>query len=195
MSPTSYQTAPPRAILLRAPSPGRREIIAWRYPLVKASPPQVPEEPLDQDRAETGEALGLRGGFRGLGDDDVGEGLLLDIALVALDPLEHRELALPPAAPARFAETAGEEGLGEDLPVPQEAVLPAVEGAVQGQGGLALEVRIGIQAIVGAPHPVEVGGRQAEPAAVPQHPVRLEEEADRGLDRQVLQEVLGVDRL
>ena len=64
------------------------------------SAPPVVEELVDEEGTETLQPLGLVRSLPGLGDEDVGQALFLDVALVTLDPLKERQLALSPPAPA-----------------------------------------------------------------------------------------------
>src|SRR5436305_12841800 len=125
--------------------------------------------------AEALEMIGAGGGFAGFGDDDVRQVGGVVVGLVALDTLEEGVLALAVTAPAHRLEAGGGQGLAEHLAVPQKLVTPAVEGAVQAQSGVALLLGAGVEPVMSRPHPVEVGGREAEPAAGAQHAVGLEE--------------------
>src|SRR6185369_7345633 len=133
------------------------------------------------------QTLRLGGAFAGLDDDDVRQVRGILVRLVAFDPLEDRQLALTVAAPADRRETARGQGLVEHLAVPQEAVPPAVEGAIEAQGVVALDVwidrRLDAKLVVRGPHPVEIGGREPQPAALAHHPVRFAEEVERVIDR------------
>jgi hypothetical protein len=145
------------------------------------------------------QAFRLRGALAGFGDDDVRQVGEVLIGLMAFDPLKDRQLALAVAAPADRRETARGQGLVQHLTIPQETVPPAVKGAVEAQGVVALDVRIDrierTELVVRGPHPVEIGRREPQPAAFAHHPVRFAEKGEGVVDREMLQEVLGEDRL
>src|SRR5947199_3725426 len=127
--------------------------------------------------------LGLA--LAGFGDQDVRQVVGVAVGVVPFEALEEGELALAAAAPADVVEAGGGEGGFQDLAVPEELVAPPPEGAVDGERRLPLLRGLAVQPVVAPPNPVEVGGRQADPGAGEEHPVGLEEEAERVRDLQV----------
>ena len=108
---------------------------------------------LDQASRIARQALRLRLALRRLGDDHVRQVRGVVIGLVALDPLEDRQLALAVAAPAHRLEAARGERLAQHLAVPEELVPPAVEGAVDPRAPRPLGRGLESRPVVGRPRP------------------------------------------
>src|SRR5579885_3309652 len=87
------------------------------------------------ENAESPLPLRLGLSLGGLDDADVRQVGAILIGLVAFEAVKEGILAHPIRAPPDFGEAAGEERLLQQTAVPEEAVAPGIEPAVDLQGG------------------------------------------------------------
>src|SRR5882724_5269857 len=152
---------------------------------------QVAGEALAHEDTEVGEPFGPGLALGRLDDQDVRQVRGVRIDLVPFEALEERQLADPMGAPAEGGEAAGGERLLQETTVPEEAVPPGIEAAVDRQGRAHPPLPAEAPVVDGGEHPFEIGGGESQPAVRTKGAVGLQKEVERLLDRQVLQEVLG----
>jgi hypothetical protein len=113
---------------------------------------------------------------------------------VLLDADEELGWTLAVATPPQVLEAGRSQRQLEQGVVPEELVPPAMEGPRRVQRRAHLAVGRHRRAVMSDPNPVEVGGREPQPAVGFKHPVRLSKEVERLIEPQMLEEVLGVHR-
>jgi len=151
----------------------------------------VEREHLLDEHPERREPLGLGFSLSRLDDQDMRQVGSIRIGLMAFEPVEDRHRADPVGAPADLPEAAGAERLFEQTAIPEKAMAPGLEAAVDLQGRAHPASGSKARAVESGQNPFKVRGREPQPTAIAQSPVGLAEEVERLLDREMLQEVLG----
>lgn len=117
------------------------------------------------------------------------------VLLVTLNVLEERKGACTVAAPANRFEPHAPEAHFKRTLVPSELMRPSVECAVEDNCIDCCVLAGRARVVVGVQDPIEIRRRNPKPSTGSQRPVRSLEKRYGGIQSEVLQEVLRIDRV